>query len=303
MKSLSLGTTIILATLWAGSSFAQVIPAMAANGSLIRGTTVSKSKLKKKKKVEEKKTSEASGLSGSLVVTEDLPIEAKGNWTRLEAYLNYNFYKSYTLGFGGTYSKPYGEPDPYYDGFGDLGISISDSKLVDLEDRGFTIAGSLGYVVPLSRASREATLQDGFKVGLTTTQKFGDKFSLIYGTTIARYFHQVDADPTGATYNKPYDWSNELTAVYKITDKVTWAATGGVYTSLSYTAPKDENAEFASDDYNRENKFLVATGVSWKWLDNLTLRANVRSLRSEYSKRALFDAATTMFRVGATLSF
>lgn len=283
---------LTLISVGAFAAHAATEPSASSSNTLNTGTTkmmtVGKIKKAKKKKTED----EAGGFSGSLIVAERMPIEAKvGNATQIILGLNYGFYKTYSLGVGGNYVKPYGEPNPYYDGFDDVYVSLSDGKLIDMSDRGFTMSASLGYQIPVSKGSQDASLHDGWTLGGTASQVWTKWFTLSHETSVGRYFHQYDtAESSPEKFNTAYSLNNELTAKFTLSETVSYSILTGMSAALDYAG-------------KQARKYVVSTGISWKAFSQASFRFGAKSVRAEGGERNIGDAATTNFSLSSTISF
>ena len=258
---------------------------------------------------------ESGGLSGGLGISQSMGVTAReGTSHSLRAELEYGFARTWSVEVQGSYRRPYAEPDPSYNGFGDVSFGLKNSGLYRDEDAGFGLSGHLGYVIPLSRRSKRSTLEDAYEVGLRARQRLGGGVSLGLSSEVGRYFFEYEtSDSAGTRYNKPYSWNNGVNLSTRFLEACEASVGASMKTSLDY-----------ADSVSRS--YQVRASVSWAALDNTSVSGGVRTTKSERTGRRddgdeaeesasgseggegpsganLFDADSTSFNVGLSYRF
>lgn len=196
-----------------------------------------------------------------------------------------------SLSISTSYSQPVSDDRDKVQrfGMGDIDISMGFDELYRFNESG-SMAGSLGFVAPASRASRNASMNGAISGSLSTSWKLpaAIRFSTSHGLTL--YSYQYDtADKDGYTYNSPFGTSNGVS--------LGWGK-NGFRLSGSYSLYYTQN--FAKTDIWVQS---LASSVSYSLTKSISLALGFSWRDRILTNNSLFDDDTTVTSLSASYSF
>lgn len=239
-----------------------------------------------------KKMKPSASVSGAVGISTSRPVHNQGNgMSTMRADLGVDWNDRYSLSAKAVYRRPHTEHDPNYDGFGDVGIYLSDEAIYKNTSSALTLSGSLGYELPVSKGSKSDSMEQGVSAGLSLKKDF-PVLSIVLGTEVGRYFYTYDTTESDS-YNTPYVWANSI-ALIKGFGK-------SVITSLS-------GVVLSTQDYGEGvyNSYKIEAGAAWSFMKSMSLSAVAATAQSNSEQGRgpqLFHAKSSVVSIGLKYRF
>lgn len=218
------------------------------------------------------------------------------------AILDYNVYKTYSIGVDFAYFRPFNQFDAEaMNGIDDLGFYLMDSTLWQDVDENLKLSTKVEFILPTSSPSKDASMNYGVMENLALRKGWTGRFSTTYVLSANEYdyqYRQAEDDAGGTVYNIRFSLQNKLIFAYDFWRDYHYMFSGSVITYNDFN-----NATY--------DIFLFSTGFSYDIQKNTSIDFGVKCGLKEAgtpdpwngpnTSAALFGDSGTIFYVGTTI--
>lgn len=233
---------------------------------------------------------------------EEVELPGSQPYAAVGGVLDYNFYKTYSIGVEFAYYRPFNTfDDQAFDGTDDIGFYLVDKSLWSNRYWDMNLTVKATFILPISQASREASMISGGSESLIFKKGWGGHFSTSYWFSVNEYYYEyatAQEDDTSTVYNTRVSFLNKFVADYEL------------YRDLHYMlswSVKSYN-DYANDNYAI---YTVGTGFGYDIQKNSSIDFGVRSgvkqggapdpWNGPATDTYLFGPGGTIFYIGTTL--